>query len=694
MTEPHLSTQGRPDSELELTTESEEGVKTVAEEKLVKAPIHGADLFEPFQVKATADLNIFESDNESTQEQSRSCALNEIPARAGVGEGVKGVQRGNHHHLDDKQRRAHGVHIDIKACLKTLCHGRVPVQYALESAEALDCITHLLTSYKSARNVALIHQGSSFSKHDDLAAGTTVEVGLGLAAACKGSKKVLNERRHESVDDQENDFKLRIVSTENVIPHQNPPPHSIDSDGDGNSNDSDSDSEVEQHPDIMRSKNMLVPAVAHHITRSHRDINRIPSHQSLPSHTQYAQTVDGVPLPPPLENAWYFRFTSIGDLKTPMDYAIDKMTLRTCSYTYSAMCGTKSLLFNYYVAGDTSYDPVLIIPDFYQSPLCTAPLINLLIRKKKCVYILDISTIASRLMTHEIIVCYTEFILNVCLHFRTAGKRRSSTVGMGIQETARKISLIGQGSGANIALKLAIAVTILSDGLDTLYTYDFARMVTARLMRDGMSNVSLTTMLSIRSVILCNPHMPTFEMVLRNKNVTMSKLIKQPKSVNSNRSNLLRALGYETGMVADSKMPVGAFPSPNISSTHTPASIKPNYLSFCPQELLDFYKKQIVSYNKTMFLSASILGRVSAPVEDIDGPVLSVFEMYTGLTPLHRSSFPLNIFLGSDYNLFSGEDLNLLLSLGNDNTTVLLRTIPGCGADMLNTCKDILCHML
>lgn len=95
-----------------------------------------------------------------------------------------------------------------------------------------------------------------------------------------------------------------------------------------------------------------------------------------------------------------------------------------------------------------------------------------------------------------------------------------------------------------------------------------------------------------------------------------------------------------------------------------------------------------------MFLSMSILGKIGAPVEDEDGPALSVFEMYTSLTPLHRSSFPLNIFLGSDYNLFSGEDLNLLSSLGDDNTTVLLRTVPGCGVDMLNTCKDILCHML
>lgn len=691
MAEPRFSTQDCPDSEIESTIESEEYGKAVKEEGSIKPSIRGVDLFEPFQVKATIDLNIFDTDNESTQERSKSCTLNEIPAENDITEGIKGVQKDGRHHLDDKQRRTRGVYIDIKACLKTLCHGRVPVQQAPGNTETPDCITHLLTSSKSLRNIMLSHQSSSCIKHDDLTMNVTPEIGLGLAAACKESRKILNEKHHDSIDDHDNDFKLHIVPAETVIPYRNAPPCLTSRNG--NDND-DSENTVEREPGILRSQDILVPAVAHHITRSHKDIGKMPSQQILVGNMQYAQTVDGVLLPPPLENAWYFRFTSIGNFRTPMDYAIDKMTLRTCSYTYSAACGTKSLLFNYYVAGDTSYDPVLIIPDFYQSPLCIAPLINLLIRKKKCVYILDISTIACRLMTHEIIVCYTEFILNVCLHFRTAGKRRSSIVGMGIQETARKISLIGQGSGANIALKLAIAVTILSDGLDTLYTYDFARMVTARLMRDGMSSVSLSTMLAIRSVILCNPHMPTFETVLKNKNITMSKLIKQPKSVKSNRANLLRALGYETGMVADSKMPMGAFPNSNISSNPTPTSIRPNYLSFCPQELLDFYHKQIISYNKTMFLSASILGRVSVPIEDIDGPVLSVFEMYAKLTPLHRSSFPLNIFLGSDYNLFSGEDLNVLLSLGDDNTTVLLRTIPGCGVDMFNTCKDILCRML
>lgn len=680
MAEPRSSVRNYPESGLESTTESEEGVNINIAEGLTKTSVRGVDLFEPFQVKATADLNVFESDDEESQGHSKVCVSNNVLTKCNADKNAKSAQRNNH--LDEKQRRAHGVYIDIKACLKTLCHGRVPIQCSSEGTEVPDCTAHLLISYKSIRNISSQHQLYSSLKHESHAPGIAPEVGLGLAAACKGSRKVLTEKSDSLPNEQENDFRLRIVSNETVIPYPDPP---IDC--------ADDDDGEERSPGITGSQEMLVPAVAGLRSQSNQNLDGVPSLQNLASHAQ-PQVIDDVLLPPPLENAWYFRFTSTGDFKTPMDYAIDKLTLRTCSYTYSAMCGTKSLLFNYYVAGDTSYDPVLIIPDFYQSSLCVAPLINLLIKKKKCAYILDISTIASRLMTHEIIVCYTEFILNVCLHFRTAGRRRSSTVGMGIQETARKISLIGQGSGANIALKLAIAVTILSDGLDTLYTYDFARLVTARLMRDGMSSVNLTTMLSVRSVILCNPHLPTFETVLRNKNATMSKLIKQPRTVNANRSNLLRALGYETGMIADSKMPVSAFPNFNSSSSQTPASVKPNYLSFCPQELLDFYKKQIASYNKAMFLSMSILGRVSVPMEDMDGPIPNVFEMYTGLTPLHRSSFPLNIFLGSDYNLFSGEDMNLLASLGDDNTTVLLRTIPGCGADMLNTCKDILCHML
>ncbi|EFO64718.1 Hypothetical protein GLP15_1826 [Giardia lamblia P15] len=679
MAEPYSSAQAHPESGLESTTESEGDANANTEEKLTKTSARGVDLFEPFQVKATADLNIFESEDES-QEQLKICVPSNSSIGRGANESVKGAQKGNH--LDEKQRRAHGVHIDIKACLKTLCHGRVPVQYVSDGTEAFDCATHLLASYKSMRTLAPQQQWYTLLKNEDSGLGATPEIGLGLAAACKERKKGLNEKQDSSANELENDFVLHFLSDEAVIPH--PPPHieiTEDSDADRNSG-------------ITGRQDLLIPAVAHFISHPSQGIDKMPSMQNLISCAHCVQTVDGIPLPPPLENAWYFRFTSTGDFKTPMDYAIDKLALRTCSYTYSAMCGTKSLLFNYYVAGDTSYDPVLIIPDFYQTPLCVAPLINLLVRKKKCAYILDISTIATRLMTHEIIVCYTEFILNVCLHFRTAGRRRSSTVGMGIQETARKISLIGQGSGANVALKLAIAITILSDGLDTLYTYDFARLVTARLMRDGMSSVNLTTMLSIRSVILCNPHMPTFETVLRNKNPPMSKLIKQPRAVNSNRSALLHALGYDTGMIASSKMPIGAFPNPDVSSSQTLASVKPNYLSFCPQELLDFYKTQITTYNKAMFLSMSILGKIGAPVEDEDGPTLSVFEMYAGLTPLHRSSFPLNIFLGSDYNLFSGTDLNLLSSLGDDNTTVLLRTVPGCGVDMLNTCKDILCHML
>lgn len=679
MAELHFSAQARPESGLESTTESEGDTNTNTEEKLTKTPGRGVDLLEPFQVKATADLNIFESDDES-QEHPKACVPSNGASGGNTNEAVKGAQNGNP--PDERQRRAHGLHIDIKACLKTLCHGRVPIQYVSDGTEASDCATHLLVSYKSVRNLTPQQHWHTFSRNEDCALSATPEIGLGLAAACKEGKKAFDETQDKSANKQENDFMLHFASAEAVIPHPSPRTEVADN------------SDVDRHPGITGNQELLVPAVAHFISHPGQGIDKMPSMQNLTSYAYCAQMVDGVPLPPPLENAWYFRFTSAGDLKTPMDYAIDKLALRTCSYTYSAMCGTKSLLFNYYVAGDTSYDPVLIIPDFYQTPLCVAPLINLLVRKKKCVYILDISTIATRLMTHEIIVCYTEFILNVCLHFRTAGRRRSSTVGMGIQETARKISLIGQGSGANVALKLAIAVTILSDGLDTLYTYDFARLVTARLMRDGMSSVNLTTMLSIRSVILCNPHMPTFETVLKNKNAPMSKLIKQPRTVNSNRSALLYALGYDTGMVASSKMPIGAFPNPSVSTSQTPASIKPNYLSFCPQELLDFYKTQIITYNKAMFLSMSILGKIGAPVEDEDGPALSVFEMYTSLTPLHRSSFPLNIFLGSDYNLFSGEDLNLLSSLGDDNTTVLLRTVPGCGVDMLNTCKDILCHML
>lgn len=187
MAELHFSAQARPESGLESTTESEGDTNTNTEEKLTKTPGRGVDLLEPFQVKATADLNIFESDDES-QEQPKACVPSNGASGGNTNEAVKGAQNGNP--PDERQRRAHGLHIDIKACLKTLCHGRVPIQYVSDGTEASDCATHLLVSYKSVRNLTPQQHWHTFSRNEDCALSATPEIGLGLAAACKEGKSI------------------------------------------------------------------------------------------------------------------------------------------------------------------------------------------------------------------------------------------------------------------------------------------------------------------------------------------------------------------------------------------------------------------------------------------------------------------------------------------------------------------------
>ncbi|TNJ29877.1 hypothetical protein GMRT_10302 [Giardia muris] len=407
--------------------------------------------------------------------------------------------------------------------------------------------------------------------------------------------------------------------------------------------------------------------------------------------------VDGVRLPQPLENVWFFRFKSENKIRLSFDAS--NLQRRTCSFYYQGRCKPRRLDFGYYLAGSPDCDPVLLIQDFYQTPECMIPFFSALVADNKCCYCLQPEPLVKHLLPHELIICYLEFLLNICVNFKAAGRRRSSHVSSKYQETSRRISIVGQGTGANTALKLALVVTLLSEGIEALYDYDGARVASTRLIRDGFSNINFTTLLSLRSIILCNPLMPSYPTILHTRNPPLARFLRPGipgGSVARARAILQEGLGFNTG--ADSNgIPTLSSPLPEVSTVAPPASYLPNYLSFCPQSLVTHYGSCIRRYNKSTFAMMTGLLNMcfSSQLDDIPGvPEPHVFDLYSCLGPYHRGSFPLYIFLGSDFNLLSGEDLQRLHKLSDENSTVVFRRIPGCGADALNTCGSVLTKML
>lgn len=291
-----------------------------------------------------------------------------------------------------------------------------------------------------------------------------------------------------------------------------------------------------------------------------------------PARLQYGELY-----PPYLENSWFFRFNRRGEFKTPMSYSDQGIRVRSCTYKYPAVCGTSELVFHYYVAGDPTNDPVLVIHDFYQSPYMILPFLNQLAAENKCAYCMDTTAVAARTGSQELVVCLCEFLLNVCLHFKAAMRRPSSLVMGTMQETTRRISLIGQGSGANLALKIAVALTILTDGVDSLYDYNFSKSATSRLMRSGLTAVNITTLVTIKSVVLCNPLMPSFLPALKREGRAPYKFLRS-----------LRFPAFVSARWAEKPM----------------LSLLDYLCPFCPDELLAHYSGIIQKeYRKANYVS-------------------------------------------------------------------------------------------
>lgn len=439
-------------------------------------------------------------------------------------------------------------------------------------------------------------------------------------------------------------------------------------------------------------------------------------------------------LPVPLENCWFFRFLENGCFRSPVNYSAATLRTRMCSYTALA-CGVAraDLRMHYYVVGDHARDPILVIQDFYQTPHMILPLLNHLAASSPphCVYCIDMFML-SRLVLDEVMMCLLDFIFRVILHPKLVLLRAKRVSYASSISPPCNLSLVGQGSGANIALKLAAITKVVPNRqlyctdvgfdfmpqqendlfaansepnknfLDAYVMQPRSRKQQQRMAREMeeykhrnhldddtkiffvkpsknalyvqeklAALVNKSAQVNIKSIVLLNPLMPSF---LPRLNCLCNKSLQLFTKSNPILKVMPRSALHRLLMEG---IPALCYLCPLGLIQHYAACA-----ACLPREYYtsQFSLSQINACNDP----AVIMGETSRRLE------YDVVDVYNSIDDSREHNLSVSIFIGSENPYISERDMFRINQLTEQSSNVFTRSIPGCGHDGLNTCMDII----
>lgn len=432
------------------------------------------------------------------------------------------------------------------------------------------------------------------------------------------------------------------------------------------------------------------------------------------------RTVSTRDLPTALENSWYFRFTPEGSFRVHIDFSLEKLKIRTCTYKIPGFCVNPNLVedssfafsstnvhsvpVSYFVLGNETSDPVLVITDFYQSPLSVVPLLNHLASHhcNKHVFCIDLSPV-TRYGFDEAIVFLAEFVVNICIRTgvtrsvaelsESAGDSHRSgydsptgfkavrhnplPVRSNLQDVVSQISFVGQGSGANLALYLSILLMILTDGADSIKEYSYSDSPIGRFLQRVLKTLTITKLITIKSIVLINPIMMSFPACVRARSRACSLFV-------CNKA-------HATVGVSLKKL--------HLINRQFKKSARETFMTYVPDDLQLYFQNVVdTNYTKLIYRSMYLLSHISKDnikvafiTDEAANRSTDIISVYNSLSKRHKLRLPISIFLSGDCDsiLMSLDDLEELKLLARDSDSVYLRSIPAAGHDCLVTCKDI-----